>query len=328
MTSRYWSGSTSQLVETRITHIKNSSNGNGGSALGFMTQTGGDSPVEHMRIDKNGNVGIGTTSPEANAKLDVRAGSGGKIVLGSYDANYKAVFESGDQLNFYNGASAATAYINYASPGNVLVSRNLFVEANASGGTSGKVRIKSNGDVGINITNPGQNLTVQGDSSGTKDVVRIIHGNGSHTGNGLNILSANTGKAIYIDGSVGAGFAEITTAYNANPNIRTSGDVVAYASSDKRFKDNLEVIQNPIDKIHKLNGYTFDWNEKQDVYKGKDYGVVAQEVEKVMPEIVDTRFDGYKAVKYEKIVPLLIESIKELKAEIEELKKHSCDCKK
>ena len=122
-----------------------------------------------------------------------------------------------------------------------------------------------------------------------------------------------------LTGSVGAGFAEITTAYNANPNIRTSGDVVAYASSDKRFKDNLKIIQNPIDKIHKLNGYTFDWNDKQDVYKGKDYGVVAQEVEKVMPELVDTRFDGYKAVKYEKLVPLLIEAIKEQQKQIDRL---------
>ena len=55
--------------------------------------------------------------------------------------------------------------------------------------------------------------------------------------------------------------------------------------------------------------------------EGHDVGVIAQEVEKVIPEIVQTRDNGYKAVKYEKIVPLLIESIKELKAEIEELKK-------
>ena len=87
------------------------------------------------------------------------------------------------------------------------------------------------------------------------------------------------------------------------------------------MKDNLKVIENPLDKVSKLSGYEFDWNDKQETYQGHDVGVVAQEVEEVMPEVVEDREDGYKAVKYEKLVPLLIESIKELKAEIEELKK-------
>ena len=56
------------------------------------------------------------------------------------------------------------------------------------------------------------------------------------------------------------------------------------------------------------------------MYEGHDVGVIAQEVEKVLPEVVQTRDDGYKAVKYDKLVPLLINAINELKAEIEELK--------
>lgn len=61
MSGRYWSGATSQLVETRINSVHQESNGNGGSALTFMTQTGGSGVVEQMRIDKEGNVGIKTT---------------------------------------------------------------------------------------------------------------------------------------------------------------------------------------------------------------------------------------------------------------------------
>ena len=98
------------------------------------------------------------------------------------------------------------------------------------------------------------------------------------------------------------------------------GDVVAYAASDKRLKDNLISISNPLDKIGKIGGYEFDWNDKQDTYTGHDVGVVAQEIQEVLPEVVEERDDGYLAVKYEKIVPLLIESIKELKKEIDELK--------
>ena len=56
-------------------------------------------------------------------------------------------------------------------------------------------------------------------------------------------------------------------------------------------------------------------------FEGHDVGVLAQEVEKVLPEVVTTRDNGYKAVRYEKMVPLLIESIKEINAEIDELKK-------
>ena len=104
-------------------------------------------------------------------------------------------------------------------------------------------------------------------------------------------------------------------------NLSATADVIAYASSDKRLKDNLKPIENSLDKVSKLSGYEFDWNDKQEIYQGHDVGVIAQEVEEVLPEVVNTRDSGYKAVKYEKIVPLLIESIKELKKEIEELKK-------
>ena len=108
-------------------------------------------------------VGIGTASPAA--KLDVRAGSG-FIRLGSYDDNYHIKIEGGDQLNFRNGASAATAYIQYAGPGHTLLSRNLFVEGNSSGGTTGAVRITSAGNVGIGTTSPSHDLHVFAEQNG------------------------------------------------------------------------------------------------------------------------------------------------------------------
>jgi len=107
--------------------------------------------------------------------------------------------------------------------------------------------------------------------------------------------------------------------------IRASGDVIAFNSSDTRLKNDIYPIQEPLDKVNKIGGYTFEWNGRQQIHKGKDVGVLAQEVEEILPEVVVTRGDGYKAVNYEKIVPLLIESIKELKKKVEDIEKN-CDC--
>jgi len=99
-----------------------------------------------------------------------------------------------------------------------------------------------------------------------------------------------------------------------------SGDVIAYSSSDERLKENIKPIQEPVKKTKSISGVEFDWNETlQSIYKGHDIGVIAQEIEKVLPEVVTTREDGYKAVKYEKIVALLIEAIKEQQSSIEKL---------
>jgi hypothetical protein len=103
-------------------------------------------------------------------------------------------------------------------------------------------------------------------------------------------------------------------------NLRVTADVVAYYSSDERLKDNVTPITNALEKVGKLGGYEFDWNEHQHVYEGHDIGVIAQEIESQFPELVTTREDGYKAVKYEKLTAVLIQAIKELKTEVDNLK--------
>lgn len=105
-----------------------------------------------------------------------------------------------------------------------------------------------------------------------------------------------------------------------NGTFTATGDIVAYGTSDRRLKENIKTITNPIEKVKSIGGYEFDWNNKQDTYQGHDIGVVAQEIEKVLPEIVSTRSNGYKAVKYDRIVALLIEAVKEQQNQIEELK--------
>jgi hypothetical protein len=128
-------------------------------------------------------------------------------------------------------------------------------------------------------------------------------------------------------GSLGIGVA----ASGTSGRIDAANDIVAFSTSDIRLKENIVPIPNAIEKIRKISGNTYDWKaELKDVhgYEGNDVGVIAQEVEEVLPQLVQDRDNGYKAVKYDKLVALLIEGIKEqqqhidnLTIQVEELKK-------
>ena len=87
------------------------------------------------------------------------------------------------------------------------------------------------------------------------------------------------------------------------------------------MKENVLTISGSLDILKQIGGYTFDWipTEGAHQYEGHDIGVIAQEIEAVLPELVITRDNGYKAVKYEKMVALLIETNKELLKRIEAL---------
>ena len=147
------------------------------------------------------------------------------------------------------------------------------------------------------------------------------HLSGTQTFSGAKTFSA----AVTVSNSTAStskttGALKVTGGIGLSGALNAGGDVVAFASSDERYKDNIIPIQNPNEKIKQIGGYTFDWNDKHEIFKGNhDIGVIAQEIEKVLPEIVETRDNGFKAVKYEKIVALLIESNKELIQRIEEL---------
>jgi len=107
---------------------------------------------------------------------------------------------------------------------------------------------------------------------------------------------------------------------NSSSNIFYATDFVA--SSDERLKIKVGTLDNALDKICSLDGFLYTWNDKAESEDKEtvQVGVSAQQVQEVLPEAVDEGDDGYLGVKYDKLVPLLIESIKELKAEVEELK--------
>ncbi len=149
---------------------------------------------------------------------------------------------------------------------------------------------------------------------------------------GLQIISGTTKKVVIPRDNSDTYQLKVTG------NMYATGNIVAYFS-DKRLKNILGNIENPLEKIQKLNGIYYIQNNKANElgYENSDkieVGLIAQEVQEVLPEVIhlapiDTKTDGtsktgenYLSVDYDKIVPLLVESIKELKKEIEELKKN------
>ena len=99
---------------------------------------------------------------------------------------------------------------------------------------------------------------------------------------------------------------------------RFDNDVVAFYSSDEHLKDNIKELQSPLEKLSRIRGVTFDWNDNQDTYEGSDIGVIAQEVQRQFPELTTVRSDGYMAVKYEKLTAVLIAAVNELATEVKE----------
>lgn len=107
-------------------------------------------------------------------------------------------------------------------------------------------------------------------------------------------------------------------------NIYAGGDIYAYYTSDQTLKTNIVRIDSALAKVNSLDGVTFNWNEVAEEKLQKDVnvretGVIAQQVQSVLPEVIHTREDGTLAVDYSKMVPLLIEAIKELTSKVEDL---------
>ena len=146
--------------------------------------------------------------------------------------------------------------------------------------------------------------------------------NGSTARDSLSLGTAN--DVQFNSFGVGTG-ASATTG-----EIRATNDITAFYSSDVALKENIKNIPDPLEALKKLNGVLFDWKKEyidqrggEDGYfvRKKDVGVIAQEVEKVLPEAVAQRPDGIKAVKYDRLTCLLIEAVKKLSDQIESLSK-------
>ena len=214
-----------------------------------------------------------------------------------------------DNTNFNNNSivthsgTNASITINPDGTGQTIIQSNL--DLNGDLDVSGNCQL-GNGS-GDTVTIPSildvngradiDNIRIDGDS------ISSTAGNGS-----IFLLPNGNGDVVVGDGT--------------DNDLHCKGDVVAFHTSDITLKENITRIPDALDKVSSLSGNTFTWI-KGHKYEGyNDTGVIAQEVEALgLPGLTTTRDDGTKAVRYERLIPVLIEAIKELKTEIEELKK-------
>ena len=236
------------------------------------------------------------------------------------------VNHSGDTITFTNTAPNVTTNLTTTQTGNLI-------RINSSDGTDATIAAASTAHGGIMTIAQVTKLNgIDANATNTVDGVTSVAtgngiGGGTITGTGTLTVGAGNGLSQSTTGLLMSG--SYSGAFSA------TGDITAN-TSDERLKDFKGNIDNALDKLSKIGGYYFNWN---DTAKGIDseifgdelqVGVNAQEILAVMPEVIapapivkehDLDVD-YKTVRYEKLVPLLIEAIKELKEEIEELKKH------
>ena len=295
-----------------------------------------------------------------NATITIAAGSGltgggsftgnqlanGTITLNHQDTSSQgSVNNSGrtyiqditlDTYGHVTGITSATETVTNTDTTNF----NIKVGINAAENISAGETITFNGSGATSVSRSGNTLTFSSTNttySADGNYGMTLSGTAFRLENdrrrnatGEDVWSGNTHDYTFYDADVGirwytAGAEEMRLENDGD--LHVDGDVIAYSTtvSDERLKDNIVTIDNALDKVEALRGVLYTWNEGS--RKGKsEIGVIAQEVEKVFPEIVHEKelpfIDGgkYKTVDYEKLTGVLIEAVKELSAEVKALK--------
>ena len=177
------------------------------------------------------------------------------------------------------------------------------------------------------ITIAGQSTALG--SSVTAETIRTAIGT-VVTGSAQIAIASTSGFGTYLNQAVLSTSSPTFAGLTINGAITATGDITAYYSSDKRYKNNIQPITNALAKVRTLNGVTWEWNDDvNEVTKAAPKtGLIAQEVQSVLPEVVKEKEDGYLGLDYAKMMGLMVEAIKEQQLQIEKLQLEVADLKK
>jgi len=230
--------------------------------------------------------------------------------------------DSGEILSQFDGPVTFNKTIRIKNDSSISGKLRILDITQSTSTNSGSLIVS--GGVGI-----AKDLFIGGDLSITGD---INFGSGSLGGGFISGSSANFGNiqiAVTDDNTIdtttgnlkldcASGSVAIQTNTTITGILSVTDDITAFWTSDERLKDNITPIDDPLSKILSISGNTFDWNEKSNK-SGHDVGLIAQEVQQVLPEAVVERDNGYLAIDYHKVIPLLVEAIKDLSDKVESL---------
>lgn len=283
-------------------------------------------------------TGIGTTSPVNKLQVETITADPASSGVAA-NGNLRLSGTTGSHvLDFGLSSSSTYSWLQARSRSDYSSRFNLILNPNG-------------GNVGIGTTSPGDPLVVG--SFAIHDGGNKVIGFGYSPGAARNLLTGfpaeirlNPSNGLLSFGTSATSFAlgatpilmprmSITSQGNVgigttspSVSLQVAGDIIANSiagSSDARFKSNINPIENPLQKVQQLRGVTFDWKTKEFPERAfsdnRALGFIAQEVEQVLPEVVQTEktAEGYKSVQYDKVVALLVEAIKEQQKQIKTL---------
>jgi len=271
----------------------------------------------------------GTSDPGDNnamvdGRLQMNSGDGDKIFLTNSLTGSRIAHSTGWQIDLKAG------------PGNSGTTGEVSIWTTEGNVYKEQVTVESDGDLEMRDNHFRSVRAIHGsdwddDTGGSDDKYRLLYRDGAHMFYNGGVVVGNYGNGTWsdlsdgtliVEGNTGMGTTNPTYKLHVNGRLKTTG---INETSDARLKKDIEPIDRALDKVLEMDGVTYNWRvdefPDQKLSDDRQHGLIAQELEKIIPELVLTDKEGWKSIEYTHLVPVLIEAIKEQHTVISDLKK-------